>query len=82
MQEDSQKPDAPPGPLHPIGSVVVSIPFEHSQSLIIRAGDSLLTERIWLNRGQAMHLLEILPEWIAKLPVSPNVPDQRPGENQ
>jgi hypothetical protein len=45
------------------------MPFEHSRSLIIQPGDGRPTDRIWLNREQAMHLLEVLPEWIAKLPV-------------
>ena len=60
----------------PESTVIVSMPFEHARHLIIQPGDVGMFERIWLNRDQALHLLEVLPEWINKLPVALKTEDR------
>jgi hypothetical protein len=77
MQTESKPQTAPPGLLPSAGSVIFQMPFENY--LTIQADDGLLNERVWLNREQAMNLLNLLPGWIAKLPVSLNfVSEQQP----
>ena len=70
----------PGSSLDPLGSAI-EIRHVFSGAITIRVTDC--TQRIWLDRAEAVQLLEMLPEAINRMPVSimPNAETQQRREN-